>query len=81
MVDENSKSGHWHDKELNPERVVVVVVRRSELGIHQVYRGVRGHDEEDLHHGVVQRHKRRQQIEITGREDHRKHDLRLAGYS
>ena len=75
MVDEHRESSHRHDEELHSKRVVVVVVRRPELGIHQIYRGVRRHDEEHLHHGVVDGHERCEQVQIACGEDHCKHDL------
>ena len=75
VVDEDGKPGHRNHKELHSERVVTVVVRRAELGIHQIYCGVRRDDEEDLHDRVVQRHERREQVQIARREYHRKHYL------
>jgi len=81
MIDKYCKTGHRHDEELQPEWVVVMVVCRSELGIHQIYSGVGRDEVEHLHDGVIQRHERREQVEIARRENHRKHNLRLARYS
>jgi len=81
MVDKYGKTSHRNHQELHPERVVVMVVRCAELGIHQIYGSVQPDDEEDFHHRVVDWHKRGEQVEIASCENHREHDLRLAGYS
>jgi len=78
VVDKYGQTGHRHDEELHPERVVVVVVRGTELGVHEVDGGVQRHEEKHFHHRVVERHERREQVEVARREHHRKHYLRLA---
>jgi len=78
MVDEDRQPSHRNNKKFHSEGVVVVVVRCAELGIHEIYSGVRRYYEEDFHGRVVQRHKRSKQVEIARCENHRKHDLRLA---
>jgi len=75
MVDKHGKTSHRYHKELHPERVVIMVVCCTELGIHQIYSSIQGDDEEHLHHRVVERHKCGEQVEIARCEHNCKHDL------
>jgi hypothetical protein len=58
---------------------VVAVVGGLELDIHEVDRGGRGADKEDLHGGVVHGDEVGHQVQVARHEHHQEQDLRLAG--
>jgi len=58
---------------------VVAVVGGLELDIHEVDRGGRGADKEDLHGGVVDGDEVGHQVQVARHEHHQEQDLRLAG--
>jgi len=78
VVDEESETSDGHDEELHTECIVVAVVGRLKLVVHQIYCGVRRTDEDTLHAAVVQRDKVGEQIQVTCGEHQGKHDLRLS---
>lgn len=63
---------------LVPKSIMVVVVGRFELHVHEEDRRIGGRHEEDLHERVVGRDVSRDQIEISRRVNDRKENLRLA---
>lgn len=81
MVDEQGEDEAGHQEELNPERVVVVVVGGPELHVHQVNRGIGGYDEHKLHNSVICRYVGRQQIQVPGCVHYGEQNLGLARYT
>ncbi len=78
MVDKEGETSNRHNEELHAECVVVAVIGGPELHVHQVHGQTGGGDEEQLHAGVVQRHKVGEKIQVTSSKNQGKHDLTLA---
>jgi len=75
VIYQERKASNWNHNELDAEAVVVVVICSLELGVDEIY-GTHGcHNENDLHGSVIKRDKVCDQVEITGNENHSKHDL------
>ena len=79
VVEDNGQEGGGSQEELNPERVVVAVIRGLELEVHEVHCGGGAGDEKDLHAGVVETHEVGHQVQVPGHEHHQEEDLALAG--
>lgn len=78
MIDQQSQNKTWHQQELNPECVVVVVVGSFELDIHQINSCIRGSYEHQLHNSVIGRDVGCQQVQVAGCINHREQYLRLS---
>ena len=69
VVEDDGEEGGGAEEELDPERVMVAVVGRLELDVHQVDGGAGRADEEKLHGGVVERDEGGEEVKISRAED------------
>lgn len=81
MVDEESKAYCWDDEELRPESVMVGIIGSLELHKHEVEGGVGRHQEDHLHHSVVDGDEVDGQVQVPCREHQCKQHLALPGYA
>ena len=61
-----------------PESVMVSIISCFEFEIHKVHGGSCTRDKEDLHGGVVERHKVGDQVQVAGHEHYQEQHLALA---
>ena len=78
VEDKGQESGGSQEK-LDPERVVVAVIRRLELEVHEVHCGGGAGDEKDLHAGVIDADEVGHQVQVPGHKHDQEEDLTLAG--
>ena len=81
MVEDQGEQQRGSDQKFDPECVVVAVVGRLELDVHQVDGGAGRADEEKLHGGVVERDEGGEEVKVSRAEDRQEEDLGLARYS
>ena len=81
MVQDQGKQQRGSDQKFDPECVVVAVVGRLELDVHQVDGGAGRADEEKLHGGVVERDEGGEEVKVSRTEDRQEENLGLARYS
>lgn len=81
MINHQREQGARHQQEFDAEGIVIVVVGRLELDVHEIDRGSRCGQEKHLHHRVVQAHVCGEEIKITGKVHHCEENLRFAGYT
>ena len=75
VVEKQREQRAGEHEELHPEGVVVAVVGRLELDVHEIDRAPAGDQEEDLHGRVVERDEVGDQVQVSGHEQHGEQDL------
>ena len=80
MVYQHGEAAHRYDEELRSKGVVVRVVRGLEVEEDEVKGCVRGDDEEDFHHSVVDGDEGRDEVKVAGSEHQREKKLSLSRY-
>ena len=81
MVEYEGQEQRGSNEKLDPKRVVVAVVSRLELHVHQIDGGGGRANEEELHGGVVEGYEGGEEVKVTGTEDRQEEYLRLARYA
>jgi len=71
VIDQKRNDECRNQQKLNSERVMISIVCRFELEVYQVDSSDRGGQEEQLHHGIVERHEISEEIQVTAaKHDH-----------
>ena len=78
MVYQHCEAAHWYDKKLRSEGVIVRVVGGLKVKEDEVERCVRGDQEENFHHGVVDGDEARDKVKIAGSKHQREKELSLS---
>lgn len=65
MINHKRKYRRRDQKEFNPERIVIRVICRSELDVHQIQCGQRCRNKNHLHRRIIETHKCRDQIQVS----------------
>lgn len=79
MIDHERKHRARNQQKFNSKRVMIRVIGRPELHIHQVQSGQRCRNKDQLHRCIVQTHKRRDQIQVSRNVCNGKKYLGLSG--
>lgn len=56
MIDQQGENGCRDEQELDPERIMVVVVRRLEFDVHEIDCGVRRSYKHHFHKSIISRY-------------------------
>ena len=78
MVDQNSKSTNWNDKELCTETIMIWVICRFKFNKDQIAGSKGGTNENDFHTCVIKRDERGEKIQVSSQEDDGEQDLTLS---
>ena len=81
VVEQHGEERGGAEEEFHAEGVVIAVIRRLELEVHEVDGGGGAGDEEHLHDGVVDADEVGDEIQVAGDEHDQEEDLALAGDS
>lgn len=81
VVENQRQQNAWNQEKLDAESIMVAVIGALELFVDKIHRRARSGNEENFHHGVVNRNEADEKIQVARQKDEGEEELALSGNS